>query len=510
MTFKNLLYYSLLIFVTIWLGSCDDEHDDDFIRLDKTSLTIDAKGGGEVISIESSGVWELQNLPVWIVTNPGLHDGPDSQIYLSVSENPEFERRNASLLFVCGDARKTFIVEQLGLKDLDPFVKLSENELSMSVFGDDEKVQLTSNTKWKVADLPDWVSVTPSEGDKSAEITIKVLENRNPSGRHINLVFTGGKVDKKLSVTQSGRKDINQSPLLSIFPYKQIKFPSTMDYVELETSALFVNPGIRDHIYLGNLICPKNENELGMNIPVFTGYTFNPITISTSANIGGDVAKTLTTPSLTGQDAFAREIIAKNPSSGSLKNGYEMEFYNHRFLHIVGVLNLGVKLDELVSGFSHKEKEMTKKYGMIYSFKKTFFTLDIDNPKDKLIKEELSQADKTKGVSYVSTMVYGRIGLLITESNTDSRDLKLAINKVIEDKSLTTAETGLIDAADIYYVYFDNNNRVQMKKGKMDAVQAYKDAMKKESDNIYPVGFYINDYMENAPGRFFISLKFDK
>ncbi len=510
MTFKNLLCYSLLIFVTIWFGSCDDEHDDDFIRLDKTSLTIDAKGGGEVITIESSGVWELQTLPVWIVTNPGPHDGPYSQIYLSVSENTEFERRNASLLFICGDARKTFIVEQLGLKDLDPFVKFSENKLSMSVFGDDEKVQLTSNTKWKVADLPDWVSVTPSEGDKSTEITIKVLENRDPDGRHINLVFTGGTVDKKLSISQSGRKEILQDPLLSISPFKKMEFSGVMNYVKLRTNALFINPGIRNHIYLGNLVCPKNESESGMNIPAFTGYTFNPVTISTSANISGDVARTLAVPSLAEQDAFAREIIAKNPASGSLKNGDEKDFYDYRFLHAVGMLNFGVSLDELVSGFSYKEKEMTKKYGMIHSFKRTFFTLDMDNPQDKLIKEELSQADKAKGVSYVSTMSYGRIGLLITESNTDSRDLKSAINKVIEDKSLTTAETSLINAADICYVYFDNNNQVQVKKGRMDAVLAYKDAIKKESDNIYPVGFYINDYMENTTDEFFISLKFDK
>ena len=61
---------------------------------------------------------------------------------------------------------------------------------------------------------------------------------------------------------------------------------------------------------------------------------------------------------------------------------------------------------------------MTRKYGLIYSFKRTFFTLDIDIPK-KLIKEELKDADKAKGASYVSSVGYGRVGLLIVESDTD-------------------------------------------------------------------------------------------
>ena len=71
------------------------------------------------------------------------------------------------------------------------------------------------------------------------------------------------------------------------------------------------------------------------------------------------------------------------------------------------MVNLGVKLDEIMSDVSFKEKEMTRKYGVIYSFKRTFFTLDIDIPK-KLIKEELKDADKAKGASYVSSVGYGR------------------------------------------------------------------------------------------------------
>ncbi len=39
------------------------------------------------------------------------------------------------------------------------------------------------------------------------------------------------------------------------------------------------------------------------------------------------------------------------------------------------------------------EKEMPRKYGLIYSFKQILFTLDMDRP-EKLIKEELKEVDK--------------------------------------------------------------------------------------------------------------------
>lgn len=107
---------------------------------------------------------------------------------------------------------------------------------------------------------------------------------------------------------------------------------------------------------------------------------------------------------------------------------------------------------------------MTRKYGLIYSFKRTFFTLDIDIPK-KLIKEELKDADKAKGASYVSSVGYGRVGLLIVESDTDSRDVKLAIDKVLADEPLSPEETSLLSTVDLCYVYFDEDKNVQVQKG---------------------------------------------
>lgn len=100
-------------------------------------------------------------------------------------------------------------------------------------------------------------------------------------------------------------------------------------------------------------------------------------------------------PSPIEQEAFARQIVGNiSAQSGTLvedKGGFE--FYTHKQLHTVGMVNLGVKLDEIMSD--------------------------------------------------VSSVSYGRVGLLIVESDTDLRDVKSAIDKVLADEPLSPKETNV-------------------------------------------------------------------
>ena len=102
-------------------------------------------------------------------------------------------------------------------------------------------------------------------------------------------------------------------------------------------------------------------------------------------------------------------------------------------------------------------------------------------------------------MSYVSSITYGRVGLLIVESDTDSREVKAAVNRLIENKSLSQEESELLSAVDVYYVYFDKDKNVQVEKGGMEVVNAYKEATLLGVDGIYPVEFWLADYMDNSP-----------
>ena len=113
----------------------------------------------------------------------------------------------------------------------------------------------------------------------------------------------------------------------------------------------------------------------------------------------------------------------------------------------------------------------------------------------------MKDADKAKGASYVSSVGYGRVGLLIVESDTDSRNVKLAIDKVLADEPLSPEETSLLSTVDLCYVYFDEDKNVQVQKGSLDVVNAYKDGINAGADHIYPLEFTLANYLDNSPGN---------
>lgn len=501
---NNIFAFSVicLFLVTIALSCSKLEREKDTIELETDSLLIDRKGGNAYIDVMANGIWEIQNVPDWISASPVSGDGYGT-VTIEIAENKELERRKASLLFARGKASQTLEVEQLSLAPTDPFLELSQSAVFMMPVAGTKRIQLTANRPWKMDKNPyNWVSVSPSSGEGSAEITIEVKENNGLYVRNLHLSIFGEYIRDDLAIVQYGLSDFLPSLELPIFSFKQIEFNQGMYSVWIDN--LFINPSIRNKIYLGNLV--GHNTQSNANIPEFTGYTFNPITVSTSVPVA-ETTKTYI-PSPAGQKEFARQI-AENMSGqrGTLIDNREpFEYYTHKELQTIGVINLGVKLDELVSGVPFTDKEMTRKYGLIYSFKRTFFALDMDIP-EKLIKEELKETDKVKGVSYVSTVSYGRVGLLIVESDIDSRNVKSVIDKVIASESLSQVESSLLSTVDICYVYFDENKKVHVQKGNLDVVNAYKEAIDAGTDHIYPVDFALANYPDNSPATISFTFK---
>ncbi len=499
---KTYLYILASLFM-LTTFSCDKDEENKFsLELDKSSITIDPKGGEELIKLTANGEWKISGIPEWLSVSPSLGNYT-TDIIVVATENKDVTSREASIVFSRESVSKTLIVKQLGS---DPFLDLSKSEITIDLAGGEQKIELTTNMVWTVTDVADWVTIDPISGNKSAQITIRVGRNDRSEGRQTSFVFANkdGSIKKRLNVHQYGRKDYISSPYLPIFRFKQVSFTGELIHYDIVANSLFINPSIKKKIYLGNLL--SHNAQFNTNIPEFKGYTFNPITISTSAAVSGEIVKTYI-PSWAGQNDFAKQIIAKKPSQNAsfiVDNG-TVEFYTYKQLHTIGVAYLGEKLDELVSDFSYIEKEMNSDYGFIFSFKQTLFTLDMDIP-DKLIKEEMKDADKAKGVSYVSSVSYGKIGLLIVESY--SSKIRSALNKELADKPLSQEETNLIELASVSYVFYDNDNRLRAYIGGLDAVKEYKKAMSdKELTNIYPVEFQLADYTDNSLSD--ISFSFD-
>lgn len=497
------------LFLSI-LSGCEDETGKNLLELNKDNITLNHKDARETVTVTSGTAWEITGAPDWVKITPVSGDQATQEITVVADENNTFEQRTASLTFTNGHISRTLSITQLSLQEADAFIRLNQIRIEPSVFGNEQAVEITTNRPWKLENVPEWLSVTPASGTKSATITLKTKATREIKNRVAELVFTGQeKREAKLTVLQKGLKDIVQSPGLNLIRYSKTESSSQLNFCNVTTGLMFVKPAIKDDIFLGNLM--NNNLGDGATVIPFTGYTFKPITVSTGSIIGGVYSKTFT-PSLAEQTDYARHVTSFKPVFSlpmtSIDHG-PVSFYSYRYLHLTGLVDFGVKLDEVVSGNSYTTKEMDNEYGLIFGFRRPVFSLVMDLPEDgTIINEKLKDADKSKGVSYVSGISYGQIGLLIMTSEKDLLPMKDIMYKVIKDKPLESWETSLIESAKMTYVYFDNNNRMKTVKGGVSALEAYKKAHSAiDYENIYPIAFQLADFDTHAQSQISYSVK---
>lgn len=500
------LFFLALIFASL-LWSCDDEIGKNLLRLNKENITLNHKDAIETITVTSGAEWTITGVPDWMQVTPRASDQAKGEIVIQADENDTFEQRTATLIFTNGHISRELEITQLSLLEAEAFVKFSMNEIVAGNNVHNFSVEVITNRKWELKNVPEWVQVHPLSGDKSTKLSITFFENFHPNGRSGELNFTVEDVQKTLKISQTGLQDIGRSPHIPILRASKFSFNIGLTYCDVENNYLFVNPDIKNKVFLGNLLSHNIGD--GVDIPQFTGYTFKPIAALPS-NFSAQVDVKIFIPSLAEQTEYAQEIIASKPKqmdSFDADNG-TTEFYTYRLLHAIGIVNFGVKLDEVVTGKSYTQQEMQGKYGLIFSFRQTFFSILMDYPRGTVIHEELKDADKSKGVSYVSSVGYGKVGLLVVESATDSRKVKAAINKYIGDQTLQPDETALIESANVTYVYFDNDNQVKTIKGGLKAVEAYrKAATTVDYDNIYPITFQLADFFDYTVSKISYSIK---
>lgn len=491
---KQYIFFILLFLGCCLFQSCEDD-EKTILELDKTEITLNHLNDHETLKITTNAEWDVTGVPNWIIYQHYFNDDLTEDIYFSAEANDSFEQRSATLIFTNGHISRTLKITQLSLQEADPFIQFEHDYVDLSVFGDEKTFELKTNRPWRiknVEDIPEWLSISPrSGGDQSTTLTFKVNENRLLKQRDVQLSFTIEDVQRNLSVTQTGQRDIMIGPFLSIFKGKEMGFSNIFTYCDVKTDSMFVNPNITDKIFLGNLVSHNITN--GVDIPQFTGYSFQPVTVTSTVS---DKTYELT-PSLSQQNTVVNDIISMRPSTESSVKVYnDSEFFTYRLLHAIGMVNLGIKLDEIVTGESYAQKEMEEKYGLIYSFKRIAFTLDLNLDKEKsLINEPLKETDRSKGISYVSSVSYGNLGLLIVQSVTDSQEIKAAIDKFLNNSSLSPEETARINAVEMCYVYFDNHNQVRSERNPQKALNAFKEAKtSKDFENIYPVSFSVSDF----------------
>ncbi len=490
---KTILLILATLLTTLFSSCSDDDSIDSYIKLSETTLEVDNQKGEYLITVATNTHWEITNIPEWISTSQksGSPSSEKQELTIYVAFNDTREDRESDINFVANNVTTKLKVKQSCIPDSEAFIELDKSMISFSELPlQTQEVKVTSNVSWKINNIPSWLTITPSSANGSQKITVKADENYHPLSKEVILEFESKGIITQLPIKQTGLRDIARSPSMQIFPYEELSGTWPSSIYKVKTIRYFINAENAKSAFVGSLISHNVPN-----YPIltpFSGYTYNPTYLSTSSLL---VLPTEYTPSLTANKAYAQTIIDSNPQSIlSFRTGSPESFYSYKDLHAMGMINIGIPLDELISGKSYKEQEMDYLYGIVYSYKKTVFDMIRDIPDNgKAVKENLKATDIAKGVSYISYMHYGQVGFLYIETNNDDREVKPIVQKVFKDESLTSTEASKLEASRFSYIYFNNDNEIQIKQGGSEIIEEYKKGMK-DSKNIYPIEFYLSNY----------------
>lgn len=382
---------------------------------------------------------------------------------------------------------------------------LDQTEMRVDASGGEIVVTLSTNDEWTVSTPTEWISLSHLAGDGSEEITITVKKNKKYEEREAKIIFSGRDLTATLTIIQAAKekKELTWTPMGFSYPLPKVNFTFGENNIEriynFETYGVFVNPEVNSDIFIGGLV--NRKLKAYMDIETYNGYTYLPITVSTG-NVNISSFKDVI-PSKETQDDIVKQILDKNPkpSASFSLNGAGVSFGSYRELHLLGTGNMGVKLDEVISGKSYMEQEMVKETGLIYSFVHTHFSIEMDLP-DCIVEEEIKKEDFPEGsISYILSISFGRTGLLIVETDDDEKEVKRVVNKIIQGKSgdLSKEQNDILNALNAHHVYYDETRKLQKISGNAEMViKSYVNQITNDLYNIYPLMITVSDYFERG------------
>lgn len=263
---------------------------------------------------------------------------------------------------------------------------------------------------------------------------------------------------------------------------------------------VFVAPSFVGQVYPGHLINRRTDYR---TLTTYDRYTYNPIRMT--ALVGNRLYEHEAVPSFDAVHEMAQQIMVDLPQQNSgLHLSSPIPYYSYRHLHLLGYGNMGLNLDESVSGKSYKQKEMTKRTGMIYASVHELFRISMDYP-EKLIVETIDEGE-LPDMSYINSISYGKTSLLIVESDSDFTPVKVVVGKVARGENLSADEASIRDGLDCWYIYFDNSG-VHIARGGYSLIERSVEEAVALQSGIIPLSFTTNKLADNTVGTMEIGLE---
>lgn len=293
--------------------------------------------------------------------------------------------------------------------------------------------------------------------EKTIQIDLKDVAPRSP----FTTATTG---DASKALDEQKRSDPPRpNEIMYVNPIRElINWESGAYAWEFEANEHAVYSDYEDQIYPGALIKGNSVESFDFN-PVI-GYTPKPISVSVSLPApAGIVAANIAVPSLTATTQMVNNVLL---SGGLAQGGFskynlnikEFTYYDELKEFFATSKNTNAIFFNSSSAGSTGIKKISKATGLMARFIQKNFTVDMDIPKAGQLIDLNVDAGILGAYSpvYVSSVTYGRLGIITVESNSNFDELKRAFEKafgiigvVNSSNNLTQEEINIINGADI-------------------------------------------------------------
>ena len=188
------------------------------------------------------------------------------------------------------------------------FVEITpSNELTFECGEDSQILTISSSGKWTVDDIPEWIDVTPKEGESEENIIISVKENSEKEDRKGMFTIVSGYAIATVNVTQFGAIETNYEDLdidesNTSLAYDENSGKVTISYAD----------GISDYKeYAGKAIVLPAE--YGFDIRVIDNYSTseNTLILETSQGNMSDMFRNISFTLATSENANTRSTDGK-------------------------------------------------------------------------------------------------------------------------------------------------------------------------------------------------------
>jgi len=380
---------------------------------------------------------------------------------------------------------------------VESFIKFDKICLNIDPWGGVYIVNISSNTKWSISEIPKWCSIVENRVSDSGFIEIEVLPNKTGQDRQGLIKLSGGSIAECISIHQKNVESEDEFAWAT-FPvnsFDNVTYTVGDDGVErnynIQGTDFFINKFVYSKVYNGNLI-DRNLESIH-DLSEYNSYTYNPLTIA--CYINGKFFERTTKPSIEELVDFSNEICQAIPQQNQSFNfsNIPIKYTSYRQLHLLSKGNLGIKLDELLTGSSYRDNEMSNKVGYIFSYSMKLFNVMMDIP-DKIIQEDIKDENILKTLSFINNITYGKTAYLIIECADNDLDIKNIIGKLFKKESLDLRENSIIENADSYYMHFDKVKNVYIEHGKLEVIRKYINSINETP--IIPLSFSALNYVD--------------